>query len=167
MQILVDYVQGTNGAYLEYIGNTFVIPTVEFHSPFDELHRSHNKKTAVDSRFVCGHFYHYGGHPALHTHIVWIDVDAGDGERLRKMMQAKFGNGDTIVPYGGWTTKPDYVNNPNVFKFRWNRLFGMNTFLQELERMAKFLGVDFAPTGQLVEIHAEFLRRHHFLLAVN
>ena len=163
MQIAVDFVQGTNGAYLEYIGNTFVVPTVDFHSPFDELNRSHNKQWAEDSVFACGHYY-IVGLPATCTHVIWIDIDADDLNRLRAMKMAKFNSADDVHAHSGILDRPAYVDDNYVFRFKWSKMFATNTFLSELERMCKFLGVEFAPTGQLVGIHNEFLARHHFLL---
>jgi hypothetical protein len=157
MQIAIDFIQGTNGAYLEYIGNTFLIPTVEFHNPFDDLDRSHNKQFTTDlSKFECGHYYLFGL-PERFTDIIWIDISEQDLPRLSKIKQKKFGS--DVLGYA--LDRPSYYDK--CYKFPWKSFFD-DSFYTELEKLCTHLNTEFSTTTNLRTIHSEFLQRHSYVL---
>ena len=155
MLVAIDYLQGTNGAYLEYIGNVFLKPTLPLHNPFDQLDRAHNKKyNPKVCHFVCGHYYLYGL-PDATTHVVGIDVTAEDYSRLEKIKMHKFGNFNGMHP-------PEFADS--AFLFSWDSMFSTPTFLSELDLLCQHLDIEFTVTQPLLDIHNEFLSRHHYAL---
>jgi hypothetical protein len=154
MRITIDYLQGTNGAYLEYIGNVFLIPTLPFHNPFDQLDRAHNKKYNPDiCVFACGHYYLYGVPDS--THVIGINITPKDYIRLEKIMMHKFGNISAIHP-------PRFAES--TFLFNWASMFSTPTFIHELDSLCKYLNIKFTVNQPLLEIHSEFLSRHQYAL---
>ena len=155
MLIAIDYLQGTNGAYLEYIGNVFLIPTLPFHNPFDQFDRAHNKKyNPKICQFACGHYY-LCGLPDATTHVVGINVTAEDYNRLEKIKMHKFGNFNGLHP-------PVFADS--TFLFSWASMFSVPAFLNELESLCQHLNIKFTITQLLLDIHNEFLSRHYYAL---
>lgn len=196
-QVGVDYQHGANGAYLTYIGNVFLIPTVPFHSPFISkdrvsLNNAHGQKRNKDSKFCHGHFC-YDSTKTLYAKalqsfiqadsMIWIDIAPADWNKFEALKIAKFGtNFDPTINSTddermNWprskslvfdnNKKPPWVQDKSAFIFNWSAFFSKPTFYNELERLCDFLTIEFKVTDDLENIHSEFLDRHSFLENIN
>ena len=159
MFVAIDYIQGTTGSYMRFVGNTFLIPTVEFKNPFDDQHKSHNTDNHENSYFDCGHYY-LVGFPEKTTHKIWMDIDRNDLERLKKIKQFKLGASNDVQEHSGILDKPQYYNDINVFRFKWRSLFDLREFVVETHRLSKWLNLNFIPSDVFLNTHREFIRRH-------
>ena len=180
----IDYQFCANGNYLEYIGNVFLIPTVLFHNPFTKNNTSHNRIRNRNSIFLAEHYFlNNSPHALEHCEIlfkkldkvIWINVTPTDFEKFKLVKIAKHGNGhdhnDEL--HFNWkhtkslifedAMKPVWVQDNSAFIFDWGALFSEYTFLYELDRLCSWLGIQFFPTSQLLEIHKEFLIRHDYV----
>jgi hypothetical protein len=179
--VLIDFLPGTNGTYLDFIGNVFLIPTIAPHIPFCEDNSSHNyQRTTFGNKptvFNASHYLLKDTHPDLpfknlldvpHS-MIWINVDKKDWIKLKNVLAYKMG-GEKVR----WAAlesmvfenedKPPWALNGTALHFDWGSLFSEQTFFSELKKVCDFIDIAFEPSILLKKIHGEFVKIHEFLL---
>ena len=183
--ILLDYVSGSHGHFLEYVINTWVYKGPRVVDPFTisgTAHQIDQNMSYMESRMVrAGHYteFNYVPDSILPTKVIKISINQYWGNWIYQInKQRRLGDSflKQTLPIGQyralrneWFARLNQIeygfdvirewrwSNIDTYDFPIESLFDIVHFYQELYRVAHFLNITFVPDADLANLHRNFL----------